>query len=70
MHSRNADFYYLNIPTDDSNLGILYMLTFIAPCSFQVLSGNLEGVRNINRISVFIKEGSFYESTDVLQIVI
>lgn len=46
------------------------MLTFIPPCSFQVLSGNLEGVRNINCISVFIKEGPFYESSDVLQIVI
>lgn len=62
--------YYLNIPTNDSNLGILYMLTFIPPCSFQVLAANLEGVRNINCISVFIKEGSFYESSDALQIVI
>lgn len=46
------------------------MLTFIPPCSSQALSGNLEGVRNINRITVFIKEGPFYDTSDVLQIVI
>ena len=56
--------------TNDSNLDILYMLTFIPPCSSQALSGNLEGVRNINRITVFIKEVPFYDSSDVLQIVI
>lgn len=70
MHSKNADSYYLNISTNDSNLGILCKLTFIPPCSFQAVSGNLEGVRNINRITVFIKEGLFYDSSDVLQIVI
>lgn len=67
---QKCTFYYLNIPTNDSNLGILYMLTFIPPWSFQVLSGNSEGVRNINCISVFIKESPFYESSDVLKIVI
>lgn len=46
------------------------MLTFIPPCSSQALSGNLEGVRNINCITVFSKEGPFYDSSDVLQIVI
>lgn len=70
MHSRNADSYYLNISTNDGNLGILYMLAFIPPCSSQALSGNLEGVRNINSITVFIKEGPFYDSSDVLQTVI
>lgn len=67
---QKCKLYYLNIPTNDSNLGILYMLTFIPPWSFQVLSGNLEGVRNINCISVFIKGSPFYESSDVLKIVI
>lgn len=70
MHSRNADCYYLNIPTNDTNSGILYNLTFIPPCSSQALSGNLEGVRNINCITAFIKEGPFYDSSDVLQILI
>lgn len=70
MHSRNADSYYLNISTNDGNLGILYMLAFIPPCSSQALSGNLEGVRNINSITVSIKEGPFYDSSDVLQTVI
>lgn len=70
MHSSNADSYYLNISTNDSNLGILYMLTFIPLCSSQALSGNLEGVRNISHITVFIKRGLFYDSSDILQIVI
>lgn len=67
MHPRNAD---LNISTNYSNLGILYMHIFIPPCSSQALSGNLEGVRNINCITVFLKEGLVYDSSDVLQTVI
>lgn len=65
MHSRKAGSYYLNISTNYSNLGILYMLTFIPPCSSQALSGNLEGVRNNNLVTVFIKEGPFYDSSDI-----
>lgn len=59
MHSRNVDSYYLNISTNDSNLGILYMLTFIPPCSSQALSGNLEGVRNINLLLFLLRKVPF-----------
>lgn len=52
---------------NDTNFSISCVFTFIPPYTSQVLT-NLKGVSN--SISVFIKECLFYDSFDVLQIVI
>lgn len=67
MHSRSADCYLFNIFMNDTNFSISCVFTFIPPYTSQVLT-NLKGVSN--SITVFIKECLFYDSFDVLQIVI